>query len=477
MQSPGTQSRIQICIGALLVFAACSNTTVGRRSGLIAGSTDLIDFGDVVIDSPAPKKILTFLNKGDRDVTLSNAQGDNLGGIFQVTIDHSTINPQGDAVVSITFQPSGNRDYATTITFPNDSENESTFTLALKGRGITGDPCGGVICNDPPAAVCSDTQTSRSFNPAGACDRGRCNYVPIDTKCPNGCNNTSGFCAGDICAGKSCNTPPGAVCLNGNSHQYTSSGTCTAGSCVYGATDVACPNGCNNANGLCNGDPCTGVVCNYPPNACYKGVGTCNGGTCTYLLNDGVSCNDNDPCTDNDACTGGSCHGTAKACGAQAPVCVNQDTLRVFSGGQCGSGICSTPYNDQYCSLGCQNGACITCPNNCITGDDCTRGQCQRYYGCIYDASQNDGNRCVASSADCREGQCNGGQCLSVEGARCQARVHSGFCTDVRPGYCDSSGRCTPDTQGSQFACTYTRCPSGFCINICDGIEVCSDWF
>jgi MYXO-CTERM domain-containing protein len=238
--------------------------------------------------------------------------------------------------------------------------------------------CAGTprVCNTPEPARCLDTDTSRSFNPAGVCEAGECKYATIDAECPMGCNSTTGLCNGDPCIGKNCdqppsqchlnigscangtcsyerktagatcddqnacterdncsaggqcagepkicNSPPPATCVDGStSRTFAAAGTCTAatGSCAYTQTDTACPNGCDAASGRCTGDPCASVTCNQPPGACSLDVGDCKSGTCTYGPKPaGVRCDDGDECTTDETCNGdGQCGG-----GAPVPAC------------------------------------------------------------------------------------------------------------------------------------------------------------
>jgi MYXO-CTERM domain-containing protein len=251
-----------------------------------------------------------------------------------------------------------------------DDGNGCTATDECSAAG----DCAGTprTCNSPEAARCLDTDTSRSFNPAGMCEAGECKYTAVDTDCASGCNTTTGLCNGDPCTGKNCdqpptqchlnagsctngtcnyepkatgatcddqnacterdscsasgqcagepkvcNSPPAATCVNGTtSRTFAAAGTCTAatGECAYTSTDTACPNGCDSGTGRCTGDPCGSVTCNQPPGACSLGIGDCNNGTCTYGSKpSGVRCEDGDQCTSDETCNGsGECVATAR---------------------------------------------------------------------------------------------------------------------------------------------------------------------
>lgn len=111
--------------------------------------------------------------------------------------------------------------------------------------GACVDPCAGVACTMPPAAACADANTLRTFAQTGTCSAGQCSYAPADVTCPNGCVNA--VCQGvDLCAGKTCTTPPPPVCMGAVQRTFAAAGTCEAatGQCQYAATDTPCPGGC-----------------------------------------------------------------------------------------------------------------------------------------------------------------------------------------------------------------------------------------
>ncbi|MEW5739799.1 MAG: hypothetical protein AB1938_12785 [Myxococcota bacterium] len=111
--------------------------------------------------------------------------------------------------------------------------------------GACVDPCANVTCLTPPPPTCATPNTLRTFAATGTCSQGVCSYAPTEVTCPNGCVN--GVCQGvDLCAGKTCDTPPAAVCNGSSLRTFTSPGTCDAstGQCVYAASDMPCPNGC-----------------------------------------------------------------------------------------------------------------------------------------------------------------------------------------------------------------------------------------
>jgi uncharacterized protein YkwD len=102
------------------------------------------------------------------------------------------------------------------------------------------DRCAGVSCEDPPAAICADEQTLRSFA-RGSCVEGHCIYASSDWACGQGCRE--GACGGDPCEGLVCDHPPAARCV-GNLFRTYSTGTCAGGQCSYPYQDTVCPSGC-----------------------------------------------------------------------------------------------------------------------------------------------------------------------------------------------------------------------------------------
>ena len=155
------------------------------------------------------------------------------------------------------------------------------------------DPCAGVSCGMPPAAYCVDSATLRSYDAAGTCAGGALHARPRGTRvAQNGC--ASGACQGaDPCTGVLCDSPPAPVCTNSTTlATYSASGTCAGGTCSYAKTTTKCSNGCQS--GACLGDPCAGVTCNSPPVAVctntttletYGAPGKCSGGVCSYAPN------------------------------------------------------------------------------------------------------------------------------------------------------------------------------------------------
>ena len=170
---------------------------------------------------------------------------------------------------------------------------ELTETRCANGcsdAGCFGEPCAGVSCTELPPARCLDASTLETVENPGTCSNGACAFTTVRLACPSGCSE--GVCAGDVCAGKTCSRPPAALCLDSVSlRSFTSPGTCEAGTgrCSYVPVDLTCASGC--ANNACVNDPCAGITCTAPPASTCEGTnarkvwaspGTCTAGACGY---------------------------------------------------------------------------------------------------------------------------------------------------------------------------------------------------
>lgn len=212
-----------------------------------------------------------------------------------------------------------------------------------------GDPCAGVVCDEPPSAC---------HAPTGTCNGGVCSYAVLaGAACDDGlpCSEDDRCGANGTCAGTAiaCQSPGASVCDGDVLRVPAATGTCDAGQCSYPVTEVPCPDGC--ADGKCLGDPCAGVVCDDPPSACHADRGTCQDGVCAYAFDNGAACDDGDPCSDEDRCTNGVCAGGARACTTPEPaVCKDSETLIArASTGSCSEGACSYVAIEVPCAFGC----------------------------------------------------------------------------------------------------------------------------
>lgn len=191
----------------------------------------------------------------------------------------------------------------------------------------------------------------------------------------------SGGAGGDACGG--CVMPPAAACqLDGATlRTFVSPGTCAGGSCSYSFSDATCPFGC--AAGACVQNPCTGTTCSTPPTPVCNGSsvraylpnGTCNGsGMCTYPFTDtpcAMGCS-NGTCV-TDPCAGVLCNAIP------ATTCTTPTTLRTYSGpGMCLLGACSYPSMDTACPGGCTGTTCTQCSAQAPCGGTqwCNAGTC-----------------------------------------------------------------------------------------------------
>lgn len=252
------------------------------------------------------------------------------------------------------------------------SSSTTACPFGCASDACTGDPCIGVSCNSPPANFCANGSTLTVYDTPGTCDQGTCSYGTHDEFCANGCSGTG--CMGDPCAGVTCNSPPASYCSGANELTVSDTpGTCNAGNgtCSYGNHTEFCSFGCEN--GGCAGDPCAGVSCNSAPASycldantarTYTTPGTCSDGSCNYPTQDtpcsfgcinGVcrECNTGSDCGSAMWCNGGLCQNcdTDTACGASCTDCAASN--QVCSNGSCVEPGCPPP--TAACSNGTQN--------------------------------------------------------------------------------------------------------------------------
>jgi hypothetical protein len=408
-------SGVLIFSAALLSsLSGCGGEDLSFKPPYFAASTDVIDFGEVVLGSEE-EQTLYVINKGDKILKLEPPSGNTLGGVFGILMTDTEVSPMGDAIVRVVFQPLAVASYETTLNIPNDSMNQPTFAVTVRGVGTRGDPCSGVVCNSPPPSACLDDDTSRYFPPFGVCEAGRCTYE---------------------------------------------------------STDIHCSEGCDLDTGRCSGDLCQGVACQTPPNSCFAANGQCHDGACIYTALSAVTCNDNDPCTFNDSCQEGTCRGTPRACDAPpAPTCRDTHVLVTYDAlGACSAGACQYIPRDVSCQHGCANGACQNdpCAGGCDDGNPCTRDSCQAGVGCKHES--NSGASCAAPSGDCPVGQCVGTTCMSAAGTTCIAEVQVDLCADTEiAGVCSANGQCAVQDVPPQLTCP--GCP-GICVQ-CFFIQLC----
>src|SRR5262249_19570842 len=112
-----------------------------------------------------------------------------------------------------------------------------------------GNPCFGVTCPSDQYCVAEGSA-------------GTCVSSCAGVTCPTGETCQLGMCGSDACGGQ----------CQGN--QVCTNGQCGDNPCTGGA--IFCANGqyCNPNDGMCETDPCIGVVCPGSGEVCF--AGTCN---------------------------------------------------------------------------------------------------------------------------------------------------------------------------------------------------------
>jgi len=472
------------CLLAWGFTAACNDDAqLERRPPFLTASAVNIDFGTRDVGDTEERSVFV-INKGQTPMTIEDPVGDGLGGIFTVLVGSYKVQAEEDSVLRVLFTPSDTEYYEASILIPNDSVNEPMLKLILSGTGVEPDPCDRLDCRVSPAPSCVGQNVSRRYEPLGVCVDGRCEHNFRDEDCDRGCDDETGACRGDPCAGVACNTPPSgcffaAGTCNGGACEYmpNNEGTCddnkpctvsdrceegtcvgdqtvcetapdpicldamtrqfwnpqgvcdpTTGACDYVSQQQTCEFGCTD--GQCEGDPCAGVVCDMPPaGQCFDQMGTCTGGVCNYATVPGA-CDDGDACTSNDVCSNGACAGTAQVCmSPPAPSCAAMDTLLVYdSAGTCNGGNCEYQMTTMICD---DNDAC-TVNDFCASGT-CRSGAmntCDDGNPCTTDScdpvsgcinTPNSGGACTSNSSECPTGVCSAGQCLPTAGVTCVA--------------------------------------------------------
>lgn len=256
---------------------------------------------------------------------------------------------------------------------PNNAGNCTDSNPCTSGDHCEEGNCVGdpVACETPPAPVCVSTDTRRVWNTQGVCTStsGGCEYMMQEQFCQFGCDPAG--CIGDPCAGVVCNQPPAGQCFA--QMGTCAGGSCTYAT-VPGPCDDGDPCTVNDTcnNGSCAGQPKT---CTTPPapdcptsdtRRVYASSGTCVAGNCEYPPTV-TSCNDNNACTSGDFCSSGACFSGGPTNCNDGNACTTDSCNPVSgcqhvptSGNACvtGSGECPTGM--------CSAGTCLAVPNiNC----------------------------------------------------------------------------------------------------------------
>jgi len=282
--------------------------------------------------------------------------------------------------------------------------------------------CSGtpMVCEGPPNDVCESTDSARVYHNPGVCRAGVCEYGHDIQNCSFGCSD--GACAGNPCGGETCDSPPADYCVDADhARVHQAIGACLMGNCSYGSADVFCPHGCDN--GVCQADPCEGIVCETPPD----------------------------------------------------PICSTSDTRLSYAlYGNCENGSCRYLGGESTCQFGCSGGFCTDDPcigTNCDDGNPCTADSCDTAAGgtCRHSAVTSP-LPCTTHHGECPTGTCAGTTCVPTTGLACVTEVDVDICHDVEvQGVCTGSGDCVVQDVPPEYYCPDCN---GLCIQ-CYILQFC----
>ncbi|MFH1240440.1 MAG: class III signal peptide-containing protein [Candidatus Diapherotrites archaeon] len=247
------------------------------------------------------------------------------------------------------------------------------------------DLCDGVTCT---GNYCGAGVNTLYYD--GECNPldGFCHYEDMD--CDYGCEDGECKSEPDLCETVVCENE----CDVDNNQKYN--GVCNPvdGSCDYDTKE--CVIGCTD--GLCNEDPCQGVVCD--PDQCIntddrKYDGICNNAICTYSTeNCEFGC-------ENALCNPDPCDGVICEDG-----CKDESTKNINGVCYSETGVPVCEYTEVNCIFGCESGTC--------KGDPCEGISCEPYCDNetrYFTGSCSDGSCDYASSEVCEFG-CAPTKCL-----------------------------------------------------------------
>lgn len=238
-------------------------------------------------------------------------------------------------------------------------------------------------CTSPPNDTCSGDQAWH-YLPLGSCVGNSCQYSYDVETCDYDCEN--GECVGECSYDSQCTNVPDSVCVGSAKKVY--SADCQNGFCSYPSDIISCQYGCEDGE-------CVEAVCQTD-----------------------ADCNDGNPYT-TDQCIDGECYHFEQECvynsdckSIPAPVCVGSSLKTYYA--DCVGGQCTYPSYVTGCTYGCENGACVDEPSECVVDADCKAvpsPQCDGSYLETFYADCVDGECLYPSYSQYCEDGCSGGSC------------------------------------------------------------------
>lgn len=369
-----------------------------------------------------------------------------------------------------------------------------TLSQTCMTNALVAQSCGNGC--DPATGLCTGLRANGSgCDAADQCQSGLCSLdiSGANRCCDPGCEGSGRVCGIDgscVCPANrvdvdgTCRLLAGASCTTGND---CASGACTP---TVSGGGVCCATAC--AGGFCASDGSACVECEGSGSECQGNVSercqdnviiraTCgNGcnaanGVCNGLLANGQTCNASNQCastlcapdvTNTNRCCTPNCAASGRVCGADGS-CVCPDPNDVFVRGACRA------IEGQSCAVDgdCRSAACESTQS---AGQVCCSGACN-------------GQICRANGQGCV--QCDGGP-PSCQNGSSRSCVNNAFVTTACANGCNAStGLCnnliarggTGCSQSSQCAGTGSSCQSGRCCEfncgsagrVCDNAGLC----
>lgn len=174
---------------SLLTLTACGGSgestpttgstppTTTSQSPNIAASQSSIDFGGVVVENSLGKTIV-IQNTGDADLAIGNITKPDLPfSITNDTCSNNSVSPSKSCSVDITFRPTTQNKYASTLYIPSNDPDASSVGITINGYGnglnawinkVDKSKCPeisfGVTVNDPKSLNSVSTLTKDNFS-------------------------------------------------------------------------------------------------------------------------------------------------------------------------------------------------------------------------------------------------------------------------------------------------------------------------